>query len=228
LADDAAGGNPTLFDETAADFTAKVDKLVNAGRYRRGNLFLSAAASTVPSKGDILDYGCGPGRISALLARQGFNVLGVDPSPGMISVAKQQRLDRLRVKFELCDSHLIDAQTDAFDAIVCSSVIEYEAHPVELLRKFYIALRPSGALIISFANSRSLSRALFQRRNLHLGAQVHTWTDREFSELLAQGGFKPIRQTVYLESFFDRFFALSVLSASQSIGALGLIVAARK
>ena len=228
MADNAMGGNPTVFDETAADFTAKVDKLVNAGRYRRGNLFLSAAAATIPPKGDILDYGCGPGRISALLARQGFNVLGVDPSPEMISVAKQQRLDGFRVKFERCHSHLIDAQTDGFDAIVCSSVIEYEAHPAELLRKFYGALRPSGALIVSFANSRSLSRALFQHRNLHLGAQVNTWTDRQFSELLAQCGFKPIRQTVYFESFFDRIPALCVLSASQSIGALGIIVAGRQ
>ena len=228
MADNAAGGNPTLFDETAADFTAKVDKLINAGRYRRGNLFLSAAASMVPPKGDILDYGCGPGRISSLLARQGFNVLGVDPSPGMISVAKRQHLDKLRVKFELCESWSIGAQVGVFDAIVCSSVIEYEAQPAELLRKFHRALRPSGVLIISFANSRSLSRALFQRRNLHLGAQVHTWTDREFIELLAQSGFKPTRQTIYFESFFDRLFSLGVLSASQSIGTLGLIVAARQ
>ena len=221
MADDAAGENPTLFDETAADFTAKVDKLINAGRYRRGNLFLSAAASMVPPKGDILDYGCGPGRISALLARRGFKVLGVDPSPEMISVAKQQHLDKLRVKFELCESWTIGAQVGVFDAIVCSSV-------TELLRKFHRALRPSSVLIISFANSRSLSRALFHRRNLHLGAQVHTWTDREFIELLAQSGFRPIRQTIYFESFFDRLFSLSILSASQSIGALGLIVAARQ
>jgi 2-polyprenyl-3-methyl-5-hydroxy-6-metoxy-1,4-benzoquinol methylase len=228
LADNAVGGNPTVFEETAADFTAKVDKLVNAGRYRRGNLFLSAAAAAIPPKGDVLDYGCGPGRISALLARHGYNVLGVDPSPGMISAAKQQVLDRVRARFEFCDSWSIDNQIGAFDAIVCSSVIEYEAQPADLMCKFHRALRPSGALIVSFANSRSLSRALFQRRNLHLGAQVHTWNGRQFIELLVQCGFKPIRQTVYFESFFDRFFSLGALSASPFIGALGLIVAARK
>ena len=225
---DAAGGTPTLFDQTAAGFTAKVDKLIDAGRYQRGNLFLSAAVSTVPTHGDILDYGCGPGRISALLARQGFHVLGVDPSPAMISVARRQRLDKLQVEFRLCDSHPVAAKTNAFDAIVCSSVIEYETHPVELLRKFSNALRPSGVLIISFANSRSLSRALFQRRNLHLGAQVHTWTGQQFTGLVEEGGFKPIRKTVYFESIFDRTPPLSFLSASPSLGALGLMVAVKQ
>ena len=220
--------NPTLFDRTAVGFTAKVDKLIDAGRYRRGNLFLAAAASSTPPQGRILDYGCGPGRISALLAGRGFRVLGVDPSPAMIAAARQQRLEALQVEFQLCETHPIDAQDGAFDAIVCSSVIEYEANPVELLRQFFAALRPSGVLIISFANSRSLSRALFQRRNLHLGAQVHTWTWSQFNELLGQSGFRPIRDVVFFESFFDRITPFRFLSASQFGGALGLIVAAKQ
>lgn len=220
--------NPTLFDQTAADFTAKVDKHIDSGRYRRGNLFVAAVASSVPSNGAILDYGCGPGRISALLAGRGFRVLGVDPSPAMIEAARQQSLDALQVEFQLCESRPLDAQREAFDAIVCSSVIEYEPHPVELLSSFFAALRPSGVLIVSFANSRSLSRALFQRRNLHLGAQVHTWSLPMFSELLEQGGFRPIRDVVYFESFFDRIAPLRFLSASQFAGALGLIVAAKQ
>ncbi len=220
--------NPTLFDQTAADFTAKVDKQIDSGRYRRGDLFLAAAMASAPSRGNILDYGCGPGRISALLAGRGFNVLGLDPSPAMILSARQQRLNALEVEFELCETRPLETQKDAFDAIVCSSVIEYEPQPLRLLQRFSAALRPSGALIISFANSRSLSRALFQRRNLHLGAQVHTWSWRQFGQLLAQSGFNPTRNTVYFDSFFDRVAPLRFLSASQFVGALGLIVAVKQ
>ena len=143
---------PTLFDQTAAGFTAKVDKQIESGRYQRGNLFLAAAESSVPSQGYILDYGCGPGRISALLAGRGFRILGVDPSPAMIAASRQQRLEALHVEFQLCETHPIDAQEEAFDAIVCSSVIEYEQNPIELLRRFHAALQTSGVLIISFAN----------------------------------------------------------------------------
>ena len=227
LDNDAVNGTTSLFDQTAADFTAKVDKQIHSGRYRRGDLFRSAVVSSVPPHGHILDYGCGPGRISALLAKQGFRVLGVDPSPEMISVARQQRLDGANVEFQLCDSSPLEGQIEVFDAVVCSSVIEYESQPVELLHRFAAALRPSGALIISFANSRSLSRALFQRRNLHLGAQVHTWSSREFTQLLEQGGFRQNRNAVYFDSFLDRLPPLGLLSASQFIGALGLIVAVK-
>lgn len=220
--------NPTLFDRTAANFTAKVDKQIESGRYRRGDLFLAAATSSVPSQGYILDYGCGPGRISTLLASRGFRVLGVDPSPEMISAARRQHLNGHQAEFQLCETHPLETQAEAFDAIVCSSVIEYEPHPVQLLSRFFQALRPSGTLIISFANSRSISRALFQRRNLHLGAQVHTWSLQEFSQLLEQGRFTPIRSAVYFDSFFDRIAPLRFLSASQFAGALGLVVAVKQ
>ncbi len=228
LEDDAVSGTPSLFDQTAADFTARVDQQIHAGRYRRGDRFMAAVRSCVPSHGYVLDYGCGPGRISALLAKQGFRTLGVDPSPEMISVARQQQLDPHQVEFQLCESRPLKDQKETFDAIVCSSVIEYAPQPVNLLRSFHASLRPSGALIISFANSRSLSRAIFQRRNLHLRAQFHTWSGKEFNQLLDQAGFKPMRKAVYFESFFDRLMPLSVLSGSQFIGALGLVVAVKQ
>jgi len=55
-------------------------------------------------------------------------------------------------------------------AVVCSSVIEYEQQPVDAFdADSPQRYGPPRVLVISFANSRSLSRALFQRRNLHLG-----------------------------------------------------------
>jgi 2-polyprenyl-3-methyl-5-hydroxy-6-metoxy-1,4-benzoquinol methylase len=217
----------SVFDKTAADFAASVDGHIQSGRYQRGRLFLAAAKSSLSPGSYILDYGCGPGRISALLARSGFRVLGVDPSSAMIDVARSQPLQALRVSFDTCASSPIDDRPAAFDAVVCSSVIEYEPDPVQLLKRFSAALRPSGFLIISFANSRSISRAIFQRRNLHLDAQKNTWTWSQFRELLQRGGFKPIQDTVYFESALDRVSFLRFLSASQFTGALGLVVAVK-
>jgi 2-polyprenyl-3-methyl-5-hydroxy-6-metoxy-1,4-benzoquinol methylase len=222
------GEKSTLFDKTANDFASSADRQIDLGRYRRGSLFLSAATQSVPSGGYILDYGCGPGRISALLGRQGFRVLGIDPSPEMIAVAKKQNVELLPVEFRVFETCQLETGEAMFDAIVCSSVIEYEARPEELLSRFFAALRPTGVLIISFANSRSISRALFQRRNLHLAAQQHTWSWSQFKELLEEGGFSPLRSTVYFESFFDRIAPLRFLSAWQYAGALGLVVAVKK
>lgn len=216
-----------IFDDTAGRFASRIDQQISSRRYSRGDLFLSAALSTVPANGHILDYGCGPGRISALLGRNGFRVLGMDLSPGMIATARQQPLGDLPVEFEVCTSLPAEAQQGKFDAVVCSSVIEYVPDPADLLRSFFAALRPSGVLIISFSNRYCLSRALIKMRlqNPHLSAQKHMWSAQQFSGLLERSGFRTIRRVVYFDSIFDRFDPLQFVSSSRVVGTLGLAIA---
>ncbi len=214
----------SIYDRTATAFASKADRLIDSGRYRRGDLFVAAAVLSVPAHGDILDYGCGPGRISALLARSGFCVRGIDPSAEMIAAASQQHLEGLQVEFQCC-RNIADQPSAAFDAVVCSSVIEYVVEPEKLLGEFRRVLRPDGVLIISFANRRSISRKLFEHRNLHLPDQKHLWNAREFNRLLKKTGFVPAGAHTYFESFLDRLSPLAIFSQSQFVGALGLVVA---
>ena len=57
----------SLFDGQAVDAANTWDKQIAAGRFVRGEMFLNAAKSSVRPGGYVLDYGCGPGRISTLL-----------------------------------------------------------------------------------------------------------------------------------------------------------------
>ncbi len=222
---EAAKMNTAVFDKTAEAFAARLDRQIEAGRFSRGKLFLQSVKSSTPSHGSILDYGCGPGRISAVLARNGFKVLGLDPSLAMIQIAKQQPLEGLDVEFKQCTGDRIEVLKESSDAIVCSSVIEYESDPDQLLRWLVAALRPSGVLVISFANRLSLSHAIFQFRNLHLAASKHMWSENEFNALLERNGFRPRGDAIYFHSVFDRLPLLGVLSSYRFIGALGLMIA---
>jgi 2-polyprenyl-3-methyl-5-hydroxy-6-metoxy-1,4-benzoquinol methylase len=221
--------NTQVFDETAVGFGRAIDRGVQKGRYLRGELFVAAAVDRIEPKSFILDYGCGPGRISLMLARKGFRVLALDPSPVMIATARQQPLDTLDIEFGVCPATPGDLPQVPYEAIVCSSVIEYVPEPEQLLRWFSAALRPSGLLIISFANARSIWGAWcrWRRTSAFRTAQRHIWSWPRFRRLLERGGFAPEGRPVYFESPLDRIGDLGAVVDSPLGGTLGLVVARR-
>jgi len=220
----------SLFDREAVDAARTWDKQIAAGRFVRGEMFLNAAKSSVRPGGYVLDYGCGPGRISALLARNGFRVRGLDPSPGMIAMAKQQQIDGLDIEFQLCSFTPTEMPSETYDGIVCSSVIEYAPDPAEFLRMLSTALLPSGVLIISYANSSSLPRFLynFDFRDHYAAARKQTWSWRKFRQLLESNGFTCDRRPSYFNGFPGAWSRLPLLPSLFFWGSLALVTARKK
>jgi len=220
----------SLFTRTADEFASGIDTAIQEGRYLRGQVFLRAARRFVPPGGKILDYGCGPGRMSVLLARAGFRVRGVDPSPGMLEEAAAQDLTGLEVEFALIPDSGPSLPAAAFDCVICSSVIEYVPSAADLLVVLRDTLRPNGVLIISYANRLSLWRNYAAWRNPdapHLALQAHIWDSVQARRELVRGGFAVLNGPAYFESPFDRKPFCSWLSRLPVIGQLGLVIARR-
>ncbi len=124
----------------------------------RLNVFLQELQSVLPAPARILDYGCGAGVISFAIAEKGYEVVGVDGATGMIEAAE---LDRRRnnidnVSFEVDQSNGKKISDNSFDAIVCSSVIEYVEDDKKLLEDLIRIIRPGGWLLFSVPHSHSL------------------------------------------------------------------------
>ena len=78
-----------------------------------------------------LDIGCGSGVLTAHLARRGAGVVGIDASAAMIHEA-QRGLMRATVPVTLrCGDarRMRWSEPDAFDGVLCSSVVEYFDDP---------------------------------------------------------------------------------------------------
>lgn len=190
-----ASPGAAAFETAAQKFCTDIDRGIECGTYIRGTLFTEAAKRLVPSGGYILDYGCGPGRISMLLARLGYRVRGIDPSASMIALSTEMDAEGLQLTFEVGSGDGHELENNAYDAIVCSSVIQYLQDPGALLAKFHAALRADGVLSISYANTSSLwfqYNARFHRqKNAFTPAQRHAWTWHAFKALLQRGAFRP-------------------------------------
>lgn len=224
--------NHQLFDETAQAFAHTADAQIAKGAYRRGQLFIAAVQQYVPARGRVLDYGCGPGRIARQIAQMGYSVLGLDVSEGMIAQAKQQDLSGLAIDFSVLHQTADDLPPNAFDGIVCSSVIEYVPDAAGLVQDWARALTRTGVLIMSFANRHSLWRMYAHWCHPdapHFTLQHNIWTFADCRTILATNGLIVRQPPVYYDAApFDTRRKLTFLTRSEWIGTLGLVVAQKR
>ena len=101
----------------------------------------------------VLDAGCGSGVGSALLARHGASVTGIDLTPEMLARAKT-RCAGLDVTLHQADltaplSMLADA---AFDAVLSSLAFDYILDLAPTLAEFARVTRPGGRLVFSMSH----------------------------------------------------------------------------
>jgi 2-polyprenyl-3-methyl-5-hydroxy-6-metoxy-1,4-benzoquinol methylase len=121
--------------------------------------FAGALESLVPASASILDYGCGTGDIAAALAGRGYRVEARDRSAQMIAQARALHAGS-GARFVApadADGEVL-AGEESFDAVICSSVLEYLHDLSASLGVLAGALKPGGWLIATVPNMRHPSR----------------------------------------------------------------------
>jgi len=112
--------------------------------------------SVLPREGRILDFGCGYGMLSNLLALRSprREVVGIDLNRDRIGVAARSVAERKNVRFHLGDVETLDPEP--FDAVVMTDVLHHIDDPqVEiLLKKVRQCLRNEGILAVQDVGRR--------------------------------------------------------------------------
>ena len=104
--------------------------------------------------GLVVDLGCGSGRWAKVLGDAGYEVMGVDQSPSMIRLARQQAP---RARFET--GSLLSTKLPECDAVTAiGEIVNYQFDPkhsraalTRLFRRVYAALRPGGLFVFDVA-----------------------------------------------------------------------------
>ncbi|HYY74462.1 MAG TPA: methyltransferase domain-containing protein [Solirubrobacterales bacterium] len=108
-----------------------------------------------PPPGRVLDVGCGTGAIAARLASAGYEVVGLDPSQGMLDVMRDRAPEVRAVHGSATEMPLDDGE---FDLSLAVATMHHIARPDAVRRalsEMVRVVRPGGRILVWDHNPRN-------------------------------------------------------------------------
>ncbi len=116
---------------------------------------------TLQNQNKILDIGCGTGQLLNDIANKfenrNLNLLGIDFSEEMISIAKKQNKN---AKFIAMDVSNLPDLDEKFDIIVCTHSLPYYKNQVKAISDMADKLNENGIIILAHGSKNSFYDAL--------------------------------------------------------------------
>jgi 2-polyprenyl-3-methyl-5-hydroxy-6-metoxy-1,4-benzoquinol methylase len=158
-ADGKAETLDALYDEWADDYDQQL--------WASGNPYLAIATGMTGRHvqnfdATILDAGCGTGNMAQILHQLGYrNIDGLDPSSGMLAVARRKLIYQNLHQLYL-GSH-IDLPEESYDAVIAAGVLTHGHAPPESLDGILKLTRAGGIIIFSLSEIAFLEQGFKQK-----------------------------------------------------------------
>jgi ubiquinone/menaquinone biosynthesis C-methylase UbiE len=214
-----------------------------ADRQQQDMLRTYLADIDLPDGAAVLDVGCGTGAVCRELALcPGIGrIIGVDPSPVFLAVARKLADNLPNLSFIEGDGRALPCQDSSYDAIIFHTTLSHVPEPQAALAEAFRVLRPDGVLAVFDGNYTSTTLAIGDFDPLQscadaaMAALVHDrWLIPRLPGLIMNAGFTITKQRSfgfietaapdYMLTIVDR--GADALAASGHIG--GALAAALK
>lgn len=139
----------------------------------------------------LLDLGCGNGIKLIEFAQRGYEVWGVDVSPGAIAECRRILPEGHFMQSELHDTALPEKY---FDYVRMDNALEHVCDPRSTLRECWRVLSPGGAVLVYVPHGRSLSIRVMNGGSISSWIPFHVqlFTRDSLSRLLREAGFDAV------------------------------------
>jgi 2-polyprenyl-6-hydroxyphenyl methylase/3-demethylubiquinone-9 3-methyltransferase len=108
------------------------------------------------SQARLLDIGCGAGFLSNELAREGFDVVGLDASEASLAVARHHD-ETNSVRYDMGDALALPYPEASFDAVTAMDFLEHVEDPAAVVMEAARVLRPRGTFFFHTFNRNLLA-----------------------------------------------------------------------
>ena len=142
-----------------------------------------------------LDVACGPGFLTAALARRCATAFGVDATPALIERARghapQQGIVNLR--FHLGDAETLPFASARFDVVTCKAAFHHFTRPDRVLAEMRRVVKEGGRVMVAdMLGAEDAALATYQDRIERLCDPTHVRAlpRSEFERLFASAGFQ--------------------------------------
>jgi SAM-dependent methyltransferase len=189
--DRAAPAFDAIYSGRKNRLSARLDSLLRRDMFQRYAFTLEASR---PVEGrTFLDVGCGTGRYSLTLAREGAaRVVGLDFSEVMIGICRGRAAAEGLTNAEFFRTDILDFdRPEKFDLSLAIGLFDYTPDPLGVLRK--IRALTTGSIIASFPRAQTLRAAVRKIRLAVRGCDVYFYSREAVERLLRESGFVEIR-----------------------------------
>jgi ubiquinone/menaquinone biosynthesis C-methylase UbiE len=150
----------------------------------------------------VLDLACGTGKFTATIAQEGYTIIGVEPSAGMLETFRKKFPDITALQG---DSYHIPVEDNSIDAVIIAQAYHWFADH-ESLKEIHRVLRPGGSLGLAwnYDDVESLPEDNWQRAITHeIWAYDHNVPQYRQGKWQASFENQPYFRTPYNEERFS-------------------------
>ncbi|MCC3765219.1 class I SAM-dependent methyltransferase [Glycomyces sp. TRM65418] len=160
----------------------------------------AAAVIEAPGRPLVAELGCGPGYVTAHLAKLGLDAFGVDLSPAMIDLARKTYSD---LRFEVGSMDALDIADGSLQGVVSwYSIIHTPPEEVHAsIAEFGRVLAPGGHLLLGFFESAGDPVAQFD----HRVAPAYRWPIDDLATRTSEAGFTEVGRMLREPGAGERF-----------------------
>ena len=98
--------------------------------------------------GEVIEFGCGTGYFTKVIARNSKHVIASDISDGMVRMARAQLKDFRNVTIQKDDCERSSFPSGGFDTVFMANLINTIENPLKALKESHRILREGGLLLI--------------------------------------------------------------------------------